>query len=137
MPLTKRRVVHVFQKYVGNPFVRRIAGRRSAPRGLVLLETIGRKSGVARRVPVGSTLEGDTLWIVSEHGRKSGYGRNIEATPGVRVKIRGEWRAGMAHLLDEDDAAARLASVGSRSNAAAVRTLGTNLTTVRVDLEPR
>ena len=136
MPLTKHRAVHLFQKHVGNPFVRRIAGRRFAPRGLVLLETTGRKSGLPRRTPVGSTLEGDTLWIVSEHGRRSGYGRNIEADPRVRVRIRGQWRQGTAHILDDDDPVARLRSVGSRSNAAAVRVFGTNITTIRVDLEP-
>jgi deazaflavin-dependent oxidoreductase (nitroreductase family) len=134
--LTKHGVVHGFQKYVGNPLVRRIAGGRLAPPGLVLLETVGRKSGVARRVPVGSTLDGDTLWIVSEHGRRSGYGRNIEAHPGVRVKIAGKWRAGTAQFLDDDDPTERLRAARSRANAAAVRALGTNLTTLRVDLEP-
>jgi deazaflavin-dependent oxidoreductase (nitroreductase family) len=135
MPLTKHRAVHLVQKYVANPLMRRIAGRRLAPRDLVLLETTGRKSGLPRRAPVGSTLEGDTLWIVSEHGRRSAYGRNIEADPRVRVRIRGHWRQGTAHILDDDDPVARLRTVGSRSNAAAVRVLGTNITTIRVDLE--
>jgi deazaflavin-dependent oxidoreductase (nitroreductase family) len=136
MRLSKHRAVHVFQKYVGNPFVRRIAGRRFAPRGLVLLETTGRKSGLPRRTPLGSTLEGNTLWVVSEHGRRSGYGRNIEADPRVRVKVGGRWRTATARFLYDDDPRERLRSVGTRSNALAVRLVGTNITTLRIDLEP-
>jgi deazaflavin-dependent oxidoreductase (nitroreductase family) len=136
MRLSKHRAVHVFQKYVGNPFVRRIAGRRFAPRGLVLLETTGRKSGLPRRTPVGSTLEGNTLWVVSEHGRRSGYGRNIEADPRVRVKVGGRWRTATARFLYDDDPRERLRTVGTRSNALAVRLVGTNITTLRIDLEP-
>jgi deazaflavin-dependent oxidoreductase (nitroreductase family) len=136
MRLSKHRAVHVFQKYVGNPFVRRIAGRRFAPRGLVLLETTGRKSGLPRRTPLGSTLEGNTLWVVSEHGRRSGYGRNIEADPRVRVKVGGRWRTATARYLYDDDPRERLRSVGTRSNALAVRLVGTNITTLRIDLEP-
>ena len=32
-------------------------------------------------MPVGKTLDGDTLWMVAEHGRRAGYVRNIEANP--------------------------------------------------------
>jgi hypothetical protein len=39
------------------------------PPGYVLLETVGRKSGKRRITPVGNGLVGDTLWIVTEHGR--------------------------------------------------------------------
>ena len=39
--------------------------------------------------PVGGRLDGSTFWIVSEHGHRSDYVRNIAADPRVRVQIRG------------------------------------------------
>src|ERR687896_1705773 len=68
---------------------------------VVILETIGRKSGEPRRTPVGKAIEGDTLWIVAEHGRKASYIRNVEAHPRVRVKVGRKWRGGTAHPMPE------------------------------------
>lgn len=76
---------------------------------------------------------GQAFWLVSEYGEKSQYVRNIRADPRVRVRIKGQWHSGTAHLLPEDDARARLKAL-PRGNSAAVRTLGTDLLTVRVDL---
>ena len=55
--------------------------------GVAILETTGRKSGQPRRTPVTRSLDGDTFWIVAEHGRKAGYVRNIQADPRVRIKL--------------------------------------------------
>jgi deazaflavin-dependent oxidoreductase (nitroreductase family) len=57
--------------------VRLGVGRRST----ALIETVGRKSGVPRITPVTNGLDGDVFWIVTEHGRRSSYVRNIEAHP--------------------------------------------------------
>jgi hypothetical protein len=81
---------------------------------------------------------------VAEHRLKAGYVRNIAANPRVRLKLRhgilGRWHTGTAQLLPDDDArerqrwlARRLRS--SAANAAAVRSFGTELLTVRIDLD--
>jgi len=81
---------------------------------------------------------------VAEHGLKAGYVRNIAANPRVRLKLRhgilGRWHTGTAEVLPDDDArerqrwlARRLLS--SAANAAAVRSFGTELLTVRIDLD--
>ena len=99
-----------------------------------LLETTGRKSGQARRIPVGGLLEDGRFWLVSEFGERSQYVRNIVADPRVRVRVRGRWHSGTAHLLPADDAATRLAALPTM-NRAAVRAMGDNLLTIRVDLD--
>ncbi|MGI8622138.1 MAG: nitroreductase/quinone reductase family protein, partial [Solirubrobacteraceae bacterium] len=47
-------------------------------------------------------LDGDTFWIVAGHGRQAAYVRNLQAEPRVRVKARGEWRTGTAHVLSPE-----------------------------------
>ena len=132
----KRKLVTAIQVKLLNPPIRALAKRGLAP-GVALLETTGRKSGEPRRTPVSHGLEPgtNTFWIVAEMGRQAGYVRNIEANPRVRIRLRKGWREGTAHLLDEDDARARLKSI-SRLNAAGVRTMGTSLLVVRIDLDP-
>jgi deazaflavin-dependent oxidoreductase (nitroreductase family) len=130
----KYRAVATSQKYLFNPIVRRVAGSRLA-RSVALLETIGRRSGEPRRTPVGNGLDGDTFWIVSEHGRRAGYISNIRANPRVRVKAGGEWRSGTAHVLEDDDTRERQRRMPNRLNSAVVRAVGTDLITVRIDLD--
>jgi deazaflavin-dependent oxidoreductase (nitroreductase family) len=141
----KHRLVHLLQRYVFNPPVRLTFALGLAPPGYAILETVGRKSGQPRRTPVGNGLEGDTFWIVAEHGRRAGYVRNIAANPRVRVKLRRglrfRWRPGLAQVLPDDDVRERQRAIsrgkpGRRLNALVVRTLGTDLLTVRIDLEP-
>lgn len=123
---TRHRLVTTFQRSVVNPLTRRLPGQ-------MLIETTGRVSGQPRRTPVGGRRIGDTFWLVSEFGLASQYVRNIRADPGVRVRIRGRWYHGVAHLLPEDDARARLRTLPF-FNSAAVRAFGDELLTVRVDL---
>jgi deazaflavin-dependent oxidoreductase (nitroreductase family) len=135
-PDCKRRLVTAFQVRVLNPPIRALAARGLAP-GVALLQTTGRKSGQPRRTPVSNGLDRatNTFWIVAEMGRKAAYVRNIEADPRVWIGVRGRWRSGTAHVLEGDDARARLRSI-SRVNALGVRALGTELVVVRVDLDP-
>ena len=86
-----------------NPLVKAAARAGLPLPGLVILETTGRKSGQPRRTPVGKALDGDTLWIVAEHGHRAAYVRNIEADPNVRVRVGRRWREGTAHVLAVDD----------------------------------
>ena len=103
---------------------------------VVILETTGRRSGEPRRVPVTRLIEGDTLWIVTEHGRRAAYVRNIEADPNVRVRVGRRWRAGTARILEGDDWRARQRRGRNKLNSAMVRAMGTEHLTVRVDLDP-
>ena len=135
MKLDKRRLTTALGRDVVNPIVK--AGvRTGALRGYAILETTGRKSGEPRQTPVGNGLDGDTFWIVTEHGRRAAYVRNIEADPRVRLMIGGRWRSGTAHPMPDDDPLERQKTIGRRLNAATVRAMGTELMTVRVDLEP-
>ncbi len=131
----KRRLITAFQVRVFNPPIRALAARGLAPT-VSLLETTGRKSGQPRRTPVSTGLDRatDTFWIVAEHGRKAAYVRNIEADPRVRIRIGRRWRSGTATVLAGDDPRPRQRHM-SRLNAATVRAMGTDLVTVRVDLD--
>jgi deazaflavin-dependent oxidoreductase (nitroreductase family) len=132
--LDKRRVTTALGRYLVNPLVK--AGVKAGLlRGYAILETIGRKSGERRQTPVGNGLDGDTFWIVAEHGRRAAYVRNIEAHPQVRLMVGGRWRSGTAHPMPDDDPLTRQSKIGRRLNAATVRAMGTELMTVRVDLE--
>jgi deazaflavin-dependent oxidoreductase (nitroreductase family) len=100
-----------------------------------LLETRGRVSGQPRVTPITNGLDGDTFWIVTEHGHQAQYVRNLLADPRVRVYANGRWRAGTAHLVPDDDTAARLRTLPQR-NAAIVARVGTELISIRIDLDP-
>ena len=132
----KRRFVTALQVHVLNPPVRALAAHGLAP-SLALLETTGRRSGEPRRTPVTNGLQRgtNTFWLVAEHGRKASYVRNIEADPRVRVQIGRRWRTGVAHVLDGDDPIARQRTL-PRLHSATVRALGSELVTVRIDLDP-
>jgi deazaflavin-dependent oxidoreductase (nitroreductase family) len=130
--MDKRLISRALGKYVVNPVVKLVAGY--VP-WWALLETTGRKSGRPRRNPVGNGLDGNTFWIVAEHGRRAGYVRNLKANPRVRLRVGGRWRNGIARVLEDDDARARQRRLRP-VNAAFVRLMGTDLLTVRVDLDP-
>jgi deazaflavin-dependent oxidoreductase (nitroreductase family) len=127
--------VTAFQTRLLNPLVRRALERGVFPPGWAVLETTGRRSGVPRRTPVGGRRRGDTFWIVAEHGRRAAYVRNIEAHPRVRVLTGGRLRTGTAHAMPGDDPRARLRDL-PRLNSVMVRAAGTDLLTIRVDLDP-
>ena len=116
-----------FQQRIANPVARRLPFQ-------TLLETTGRKSGKPRRTPLGGRVVGHQFWFVSEFGEQSQYVRNIQADPRVRLRLRGKWRSGTAHLVPEDDARARLEQLPA-INSFGVRTFGTNLLTICVDLD--
>ncbi|HEX2411293.1 MAG TPA: nitroreductase/quinone reductase family protein [Solirubrobacteraceae bacterium] len=130
----RRRVSTLLSTRLFNPLVKAATNAGLAVPGIAILETTGRKSGRPRRTPVGRSLDGDTCWIVAEHGRKAGYVRNIHADPSVRIKIGRRWRTGTAHVVPDDDPRARQRAMPV-VNAAAVRLMGTDLLTVRVDLD--
>jgi deazaflavin-dependent oxidoreductase (nitroreductase family) len=116
--------------------VRALIERNLFPSAWSLLETTGRKSGQPRRTPVGNGKRGNVFWIVTEHGHRADYVRNIQEDPRVRVKVGRDWYSGTAHVLADDDPAARMRMLRRRLNDAAVRAVGTEHLTVRIDLDP-
>ncbi|MGH2945897.1 MAG: nitroreductase/quinone reductase family protein [Solirubrobacteraceae bacterium] len=136
MRVDKRRIGTALATRVFNPLVKWAVRRGIAPRSYAILETTGRRSGEARRTPVGHVLEDDTIWVVAEHGGRAGYVRNLQADQRVRIKVRGDWRTGTAHVVPDDDPHERLRKMGLRFNALVVRAMGTELLTVRIDLDP-
>jgi deazaflavin-dependent oxidoreductase (nitroreductase family) len=125
-PNLKYRIVSTAQKHIVNRVARHLP--------ITMLETIGRKSGVPRRTPVGGRVIDNAFWMVSEHGNRAQYVKNIQANPSVRMRIRGRWRSGTAHLLPDDDPIERLKQLPG-GNSAVVRLMGSDLLTVRVDLD--
>jgi deazaflavin-dependent oxidoreductase (nitroreductase family) len=126
-------------KYVLNPPVRALFGLGIPVPGTAILETVGRRSGVARRTPVTDGTADGTFWIVAEHGRRASYVQNIEANPRVRVKVRRHWRPGTAHVDATEDPLARLAAMrqrrSARFNAGVVAAMSTELLVLRVELD--
>lgn len=140
----KHQIVQTLQKYLFNPPVKFALAVGLPLPGYALLETKGRKTGKPRRTPVGDGRIGNQFWLVAEHGVKAGYVRNIEHDLRVRLKLREglrtRWHSGTAHLLRDDDPRERqrwLATQlpSSAGNARAVRLFGTQLLTVRIDLD--
>jgi deazaflavin-dependent oxidoreductase (nitroreductase family) len=132
----KRRASKFASVRLLNPVMVRLLEAGLVPRGWALLETTGRVSGVARRVPVGDGLRGEVFWIVAEHGRHADYVRNIEREPRVRVKARGRWRTGTAHVLPDEDPRALLRALKRPLNDAGLIVMATEPLVVRIDLDP-
>ncbi len=140
----KHRIVHALQKYLLNPPIKLLFAMGLVPPGYAILETIGCKTSKARRTPVGDARIGYQFWLVAEHGMKAGYVRNIAQNPRVRLKLhegfRARWHTGTAHVLSDDDPRKRQKWLAGQlpssvANAAAVRLFGTDLLTVRIDLD--
>jgi hypothetical protein len=91
--------------------------------------------------PVGGQLDGDTYWLVAEHGRRCGYVANLASNPTCRVKIGRSWRSGTATLLPDDDGLARRAALDrangwvGRLDGMVFRAGAITPITVRIDLE--
>jgi deazaflavin-dependent oxidoreductase (nitroreductase family) len=110
--------------------------RGFAPRAFALLETTGRRSGLARSTPVGNGLDGDIFWLVATHGTQADYVRNLQAEPRVRIKASGTWRSGTAVVLSDDDPAARSRTLPYQWDAAIGRMMASAPLTIRIDLDP-
>ena len=108
-------------------------------RSTALIETTGRTSGLPRITPVTNGLDGDVFWIVTEHGHRANYVRNIKADPRVRVDAGRGWRTGTAQIVADDphDRLDRIAKLNPRArvNTWTVRATGTEHLVIRVDLD--
>lgn len=119
-------------RYALNPAVQALGklGLRTAL--ATELETTGRKSGQARRVPVSAQFDDHGAWVISQHGTRSGWGRNIVDNPNVRIHQGNRWRRGVATFRPDDDVVARGRKFG-RVGAKVVKTLETTPVSVRID----
>src|SRR4051794_38061668 len=131
----KRRIVRPLTNRVVNPLVRPLVEHGLLDPGWALLETRGRRSGRPRVVPIGNGLRGDVFWIVTEHGYRADYVRNILADPHVRVRVGGRWRGGRARVLADEDPYARLRVLRRPLNDALLLAIGTEQLVIRVDLD--
>jgi deazaflavin-dependent oxidoreductase (nitroreductase family) len=91
----------------------RISGGHLALTGLpvlpmLLLTTVGRRSGRERTVPLTYVRDGETLVVASANfglKSKAGWPRNLLANPRCAVRIGGEVRTYRARLANEAEAA--------------------------------
>ncbi|GAB2511116.1 nitroreductase/quinone reductase family protein [Nocardia heshunensis] len=142
-PGVKRALVAAIQRLALNPMIRLMFRIGFVPFGYALLETTGRRTGRTHVVPVGNGLDGDVFWIIAEHGYRAGYVNNLMAQPKVRLKfrrgLRFEWHEGLAEVRPDEDALQRQHTLSRWHplrilNAIVVRTLGTDLLVIRIDL---
>jgi deazaflavin-dependent oxidoreductase (nitroreductase family) len=136
-------LARTLQRYIINPLMRLPLAAGINPFGLAILETRGHASGKIRRVPVGNGRQGDSFWIIAEHGLRAGYVHNIQHDPRVRVRLRTglryRWVSGIATVRPDDDPLARQRNIIAwhpmrALNAVTVRVLGADLLTVHVQL---
>jgi deazaflavin-dependent oxidoreductase (nitroreductase family) len=135
----KRRWEILIGRYTANPLMRGLFKLGVTPPGMALVETIGRRTGAVRHTPVACALEGDTLWLIAQHGSHAGWVRNFQESPSVRVRLGRHWRTGTAELIPDDDVKARINSfassaVGRAIAAATFRALESQPVSVRIKL---
>jgi deazaflavin-dependent oxidoreductase (nitroreductase family) len=136
----KRRWEILIGRHTVNPLMRGMFKLGITPPGMALVETVGRRTGAIRHTPIVCSPDGDTLWLIAQHGRHAGWVRNFEAKPQVRVRLGRSWRTGTAELLPDDDVKARIATfsssaVGRAITGATFRALESQPVTVRIQLE--
>ena len=154
--MDRRRLIELalpLQNRVLNPLACLLIDRGLAPPTYALVETVGRRSGRPRRVPVANGLDRDTFWLIAGLGDRAAYVRNLKNNPQVRVKarparlrdgLRMRWRTGTAWTLPNDDAGARHRRLGGgrpgyRLDGILLRALaaGPEMLTIRIDLDPQ
>lgn len=97
-------------RHVANPTVRAL-GRLGVRTSLATeIETTGRKTGLRRRVPVSAAFDSTGAWVISQHGRRSGWGANIASNATVSIRQGDRWRRGTAAFVPDDDVRARAAT---------------------------
>ncbi|MBA2607383.1 MAG: nitroreductase family deazaflavin-dependent oxidoreductase [Actinobacteria bacterium] len=129
MTVRHHRLLHAYWKVL-NPITRPLAGLMP---WWVVLETTGRRTGRMRRTPLANgPFDGSSIVLLSVHGDRSAFARNIADAPHVRVKRRGRWHSGTASVVEPDDATLRRFSGYARLG---YRTVGDNPKFIRVELD--
>lgn len=66
------------------------------PTGLIVLETVGRRSGATHRTPLVAMAIGDHVLVGSLRGERSQWIKNVRANADVRYWLRGQVHEGTA-----------------------------------------
>ena len=93
------------------------------PVGLVVLETIGAKTGTPRPVPLVATLLEGCLFVSTVRGRQSRWMRNLQAHPRIRYWIAGQEHAGVAHVFEGNESPASADALPPLTRAVATQML--------------
>lgn len=136
----KFRFERLVGRYVANPLMRGLTAAGVRVALMTDIETTGRKTGLVRRVPVAAAFDDHGVWIIAQHGTRSGWGANIIADPRVRVRVGDDWRSGIAEFVPDDDVTARARSFASnpvlgRAVGATFAALQTTPVSVRVTFD--
>ncbi len=100
----------------------------------LIVETVGRRSGKRRQVPVAYLEERGELIVVVEHGLRAQWVQNALAHEGqLRIFLRGRWRRARLRML-EGDPDAYLHRM-NRLHAALLRRHATTLGLAAITLE--
>lgn len=140
--LRKFRRERLVGRYIANPAIA-LLGRIGVRTSFAAeLETLGRRSGRPRRVPVSARFDETGAWVISQHGRRSGWALNVVDNPAVRIRQGDHWCTGTAHFVPDDDPSARARTFATHSAlapivAATFRALASDPISVRIDFEPR
>ncbi|MCW2985942.1 MAG: nitroreductase family deazaflavin-dependent oxidoreductase [Conexibacter sp.] len=137
---TQRRIEILFGRFFLNPLIRGLFRIGISPPMTALVETTGRRTGKVRQTPVNYVRDGQTLWIIAQHGSHAGWVRNLEAQPRVRARLGRTWHDGHAALMPDDDVRARIRTfasnpVGRSIVGATFRALETAPVSLRIDLD--
>ncbi len=130
--LAPRSVVRAYQR-VNNRLMLPVLGWLP---GWGVVETVGRRTGLRRQVPVGGRLTKGTFWLVAGDGRHSAFVKNLEANPRVRVRTRGRWHDGTARVVVDDNPRLRLLRTNPLNGLfVGLANPRRDMLTVRVDLD--
>jgi deazaflavin-dependent oxidoreductase (nitroreductase family) len=140
MRAAQRRFEILLGRFVLNPLVRALFRVGISPPLTALLETTGRKTGRIRHTPVNYMRDGQTLWVIAQHGRHAGWVLNLEANPRIRARLGRTWHTASAHLVPSDDPHARGRTFSRNPLARALiastlRALETAPVSLRIDLD--
>jgi deazaflavin-dependent oxidoreductase (nitroreductase family) len=136
----KRRYEILLGRYTLNPLIRGIFKLGLTPPRTALVETIGRRSHQPRVVPVNYVRDGQTIWLIAQHGEHAAWVRNFQAHPRIRVRLGRTWHTATATLRSEDDVRARIRTfargpVGQAMFIASFRALESHPVSVEVMLD--
>lgn len=110
----KFRIERFVGRHLINPTVRTLDRLGVRTTLAAELETIGRKSGLRRVVPVSARFDEAGAWVISQHGARSGWTANLSSNPQVRIRQGERWRIGTAELVPDDDVNARARTFAPR-----------------------
>lgn len=135
--IRKFRVERAVGRYVANPLVSALTRIGITTSLATELETVGRKTGLKRIVPVSASFDDTGAWVISQHGTRSGWAINVGADPTVRIRQGKQWRSGTAEFVFDDDVPDRVRTFAPNPmfaslTAASFRALQSDPVSVRI-----